>query len=62
MEINGDPIVAEIRTVRQDLASRFGSDIKALCDFLAEREKEHEERLVNYAPRPVHALQRASGK
>jgi hypothetical protein len=48
--------MAQIRAVRQDLASRFGSDMKALYDFLAEREKEHPERLVNYEPRPVRVL------
>jgi hypothetical protein len=36
-----DFVVAEIRAVRSELASRFGSDINALCDFLAEREAEH---------------------
>jgi hypothetical protein len=33
MTTNDDPIVAEIRAVRRELASRFGSDINALCDF-----------------------------
>jgi hypothetical protein len=50
-----DP-VAEIRSVRQELAERFGDDMNALCDFLAEREKLHEELLVNYppkAPQPI---------
>ena len=44
-----DPIVAEIRTIRKELSDRFGDDINALCDFLAEREREHPERLVNYS-------------
>ena len=51
-----DSIVAETRAVRGELAARFGNDINALCDFLAEREKEHEERLVNYEPRSPHAI------
>jgi len=46
-----DPVVAEIREVRRELSERFGDDIDALCDFLAEKEKQHEERLVNRAPR-----------
>jgi hypothetical protein len=50
---NNDPIVDEIRAVRRELASRFGDDINALCDFLAEREVQHKERLVNYEPRPA---------
>lgn len=56
MNIEDDPIVAEIRAIRNELAERFGSDIKALCDFLAEREQEHEERLVNYEPKPAHVV------
>jgi hypothetical protein len=51
-----DPIVAETRAIRRELTSRFGSDLDALCDFLAERESEHQERLVNYEPRAPHVL------
>lgn len=46
-----DPVVAEIRAVRQELAERFGDDVNALCDFLAQRENDHLERLVNKPPR-----------
>ena len=46
-----DPIVAETRAIRKELDLQFGSDFDALCDFLAERESEHPERLVNYEPR-----------
>jgi hypothetical protein len=45
-----DPVVDEIRTVRRELSDRFGNSIDALCDFLAEQEKQHEERLVNRLP------------
>ena len=46
-----DPVVAEIRAVRQELSERFGNDVEALCDFLAEKEREHEDRLVNRPPK-----------
>jgi hypothetical protein len=46
-----DPIVDEIRAVRRELADRFGNDIGALCDFLAQGEQQHAERLVNRAPK-----------
>ena len=46
-----DPVVEEIRAVRRELTERFGDDVNALCDFLAEREKQHEDRLVNRAPK-----------
>jgi uncharacterized protein (DUF433 family) len=45
-----DSVVSQTRAVRRELASRFGSDINALCDFLKKRERAHEERLVNYEP------------
>jgi len=62
MITNDDPIVAEIRAIRSELASRFGNDINALCDFLAEREIQHKERLVNYEPLPVRVMNRVRGK
>lgn len=46
-----DPVIEEIRAIRQELSDRFGDDVDALCDFLSEREKEHEDRLVNRAPK-----------
>jgi hypothetical protein len=50
-----DPVVEEIRVVRRELSDRFGDDVNALCDFLAEQEQHHPERLVNRAPRaPQH--------
>lgn len=39
------------RDVRRELTERFGDDIDALCDFLVQEEKRHEDRLVNRAPR-----------
>ena len=65
MKTNDDPIVAEIRAVRSELAARFGSDISALCDFLAEREQDHKDLLVNYEPNPplaMHGSPRTDGK
>jgi hypothetical protein len=46
-----DPVVAEIRAVRRELVERFGDDVNALCDFLAQQEQQHEERLVNRPPK-----------
>jgi hypothetical protein len=46
-----DDPVAEIRAVRRELAERFGDDVDALCDFLTQHEKQHENRLVNRAPK-----------
>jgi hypothetical protein len=65
MNTKDDPIVAEIRAVRSELTSRFGSDINALCDFLGEREQDHKDLLVNYEPNPplaMHASSRTGGE
>jgi len=59
-----DPVVAEIRKVRQELAERFDNDVNALCDFLAKEEEQHEDRLVNRppnAPQRVRAVARGRG-
>jgi hypothetical protein len=34
-----DPIVAEVRKIREKLAARFNYDIDALFDYLREQEK-----------------------
>lgn len=54
-----DPVVAEIRAVRRELTSRFGDDLEALCDFLAQQEEQHPERLVN---RPAKAPEHVSSR
>jgi hypothetical protein len=58
-----DTVVAEIRAVRRELADRFGGDVNALCDFLAQQEVEHESRLVTRQPRsPEYARTAAAGR
>ena len=52
-----DPVVAEIRAVRRELADRFGNDVDALCDFLVQQENQHAERLVNKRPRSPELVQ-----
>jgi hypothetical protein len=47
-----DPVVDEVRATRRELTERFGEDIDALCDFLAQEEQKHPDRLVNRAPKP----------
>ena len=56
MNIVDDPIVAETRAIRNELAERFGNDVNALCDFLTTREAEHEELLVNRPPKAPHPM------
>lgn len=49
-----DPVMAEIRAVRRELSDRFGDNVDALCDFLAQQEQQHEDRLVNRPPKAAH--------
>lgn len=52
-----DPIVDEVRRIRDELAARFDYDMQATYRHLKQREKEREERtgrkFVSYPPRPV---------
>jgi len=54
-----DPVVEEIRAVRRELSERFGEDINALCDFLAQQEQQHAERLVNRPPKAPQYIRAA---
>jgi hypothetical protein len=56
-----DPIVAETRAIRRELTERFGGDIDALCDFLAARESEHQELLVNRPAKSAHVVGSSAG-
>lgn len=55
-----DPVVDEMRAVRRELADRFGNDIDALCDFLAQEEQQHADRLVNRPPKTPEFVRVAS--
>jgi hypothetical protein len=57
-----DPIVAETREIRRELAMRFGNDIDGLCDFLIDEERQHEDRLVTRAPRPAQVVADFAGR
>lgn len=56
-----DSVLAETRAVRRELAERFGEDIDALCEFLIEQEKTHQELLVNYPPNSPQYASEATG-
>ncbi|HXH95034.1 MAG TPA: hypothetical protein VNN25_25900 [Thermoanaerobaculia bacterium] len=51
-----DPIVAETRKLREELMNEVGNDLDRLFDYLREREDQHAERLVSFAPRRVVAM------
>ena len=47
-----DPIVAEVRMIRDRLAARFDYDLDAIYDDIKRQEKASARKLVRYAPRP----------
>ena len=42
-----DPLIDEIRAIREDLSEQTGNDLTKLCDYLHSIEKQHSDRLVN---------------
>ncbi len=45
-----DPIVAEIRRLRQEYAARFNNDLDAICDDLEKQQKASGKIIVNREP------------
>ncbi len=52
-----DPIVAEIRALREQRAARFGYDIQALVKDAQQRDAIGDRRVVRLAPRRPAAAQ-----
>lgn len=46
-----DPIVEEIRRIRQEHAKRFHYDLRAIVADLRKQEQQHPERLVSFPPK-----------
>ncbi len=55
-----DPVVEEVRRIRQEYAKQFDYDIRAIVSNLRKREQRHPERLVSFPAKP--ARQKASRK
>jgi hypothetical protein len=47
-----DPIVAEIRKIRDEYARRFNYDLHAMCEDLRRKARLRGARVVSYPPRP----------
>lgn len=48
-----DPIVEEVRRIREEYAKQFGYDLNAMAADLRQREQDHRDRLVNFSPKPA---------
>lgn len=51
-----DPIVEEIRQLRQQYAARFHHNLKTICHDLREREKKNRRQVVALPPRPAQPV------
>lgn len=47
-----DPIVEEIRQLREQYAAQFDHDLKAICRDLRARQKAGGRKVISLAPRP----------
>jgi len=54
-----DPIVEEVRKVRQEHAARFNYDLQAICRDLKEQEKQGKWKLASLPPRQPVPLNQA---
>ncbi len=55
-----DPIVEEVRRIRDDYARQFNYDVRAMCEDLRKKQDNYAERLVSFPARPPKP--RAKGK
>ena len=51
-----DPIVAEVRRIREEQAARRDYDLRKIFDSLKQREKREKRKLVSYPPRSPKAV------
>lgn len=49
-----DPILDEVRRVRQAYAAEFNYDLHAMCEDLKKRRQQYAGRLVSFKPKPLH--------
>jgi hypothetical protein len=52
-----DPIVEEIRKIRQEHAKKYNYDLRKIAAELKKKEQLHPEKLVNF--KPLHAPRKA---
>ena len=57
-----DPIVAEIRQIREEYAARFNYDLWAMYEDLKEQERKSGRQFVSYPPRRIPPKEEASGE
>jgi hypothetical protein len=53
-----DPIVAEVRKIREDYVAQFNFDLQALCRALKERELQDPRPKVSFPPKPARLVRK----
>ncbi len=51
MSEQSDPIVAEVRKIREAYAKKFNYDIRAMCEDLKERQAQNKDKVVSRPPK-----------
>ncbi len=51
--MKNDPIVEEVRRVREAYAKQFQFNLRAIAADLRKKEEAHSDRLVSFPPRPA---------
>lgn len=54
-----DPIVEEVRAVRQKHAAQFNFDLKKIAQDLKEKQKKSNRKIVSYPPKPARVKKSA---
>ena len=49
-QAGGDPLIDEVRAIRQAISEQYGNDVDRLCDHLQELEREHTEWIIAAGP------------
>jgi hypothetical protein len=57
--MQNDPVVDEVRRIRNAYAKRFGFDFRAMAADLSRKEREHPDLLVSFESKPIRRLKTA---
>ena len=54
--MGSDPIVEEIRRIRQEHTDKFNGDLHAICEDIRRLERESGREYVSYPPRRIESV------
>jgi hypothetical protein len=56
--MNDDPIIAEVRKIREQYARRFNYDLDAICQDMKGRQEKSGRKVVSFPPKRVLEMNR----